>query len=401
MNNFQFEKDENRPKDALDLLHAQKRKLATQQVIFAGLFIVVIILLGLYLVSRVIFVYYDGYIKLDVNNIRAMQDEFVLKMNVNVGDSVQPGDTLFSYVLLDQVVTHNDVTNEPVFVTRTNDMRMQGRLAQQQLIVLRTQLAELQKQLKSERNDIYYGLTNNTKQNEIKAQIEQVKAQIRETQNKVAIYMSRAYRNYNIVSRYGLVGNGQSPMPFSPGLTYYNKAIVHYCVAPAKGFVTRVMNPDLSLSFKGDDIVHLKYVEFDKANLMVMAYVPVDNTRELIEADSVEVIVDKETILHAHLVRVGLGTQQLPDYLVNNFTRDAMVIMAALQFDRDQQIPLWVLNNELPVKIRINKFLQGLKSRNRAAKKSDSGAYHTKDSAHQRQHVIPSLPKNAVPHVYE
>ena len=31
-----------------------------------------------------------------------------------------------------------------------------------------------------------------------------------------------------------------------------------------------------------------------------------------------------------------------------------MVIMAALNIDKDQQIPVWVLNDHLPVKIRVS-----------------------------------------------
>lgn len=385
MNNFQFEKDENRTKDALDLLHQQKNKLAKQQVIFAAIFIVALILLGLYLLSRIIFVYYDGYIHLDVNNIRAIDDEMVIDMHVNVGDSVQPGDTLFSYVLLSQIVSRNDVVNEPIFITRNNDMRMQAQLAQQQLLELRTKLQELQKQLKSEKNDIYYGLTDNTKQNELKAEIEQVKAQMKVVSNKVAIYLSRAGNNQRVAGRYGFYNGGAPSMPFSPGALRYNPSLVHYAVAPAKAYITNVYNPDLSLSFKGDDIVHLKYVEYDKANLNVMAYVPVDKTRALLDADSVEVIVDKETTFRAHLVSLGLGVQQLPDYLVNNFTREAMVVMAALQFDKGQNIPVWVLNDNLPVKIRINKLEQGLKRRNE------------KDARNRTYRTIDTLKDNRIP----
>lgn len=358
MNHFHFESDDNNKKkdDALDLLKSQKKKLAKQQVIFASIFIVIIILLAIYIVSRVIFVYYDGYIRLDKNDIRAINDMYIVDMRANVGDSIHQGDTLFTYVLLDQVFQHSDVTNEPIYVTRTNDMRMQGRLAQQQLIVLRTQLAELQKQLHSESNDIYYGLTDNTKQNELKAQIEQVKAQIREVANKVAIYMSRAGSNQKFAGRYGLYDRNTNMLPFSPGMENYNPVLVHYCVAPDKGVVTNVENPDRSLSFKGDNVVTIKYNDPRKANLRVMAYVPVDKARDLMAADTVQVIVDKETTFNAHLVSLGLGVEQLPDYLVNNFTRDAMVIMAALEFDKGQDIPIWVLNNRLPVKLRINKI---------------------------------------------
>lgn len=55
--------------------------------------------------------------------------------------------------------------------------------------MLRAQLQQLELRLKSERNDIYYGLTNNTKQNDLKAQIAETKAKIRQAQNTVLIYL--------------------------------------------------------------------------------------------------------------------------------------------------------------------------------------------------------------------
>jgi hypothetical protein len=90
-----------------------------------------------------------------------------------------------------------------------------------------------------------------------------------------------------------------------------------------------------------------------------MAYVPPDKVRDLLRADSLEVIVTDNVRFSAHLTRMGLGVQKLPDYLINNFSRDAMVIMASLKIDTGQVIPYWVLNDDLPVKIRVNKMVRG------------------------------------------
>lgn len=188
MKEFKFEQH-TEEQDALFLLKQQKKKLAKQQVIFAAAFIVALIFLIFYAVSRSVYTYYDGYISLDKNTIRAAQDIYILKMKANVGDSVQKGDTLFSYVIINHIGELNNIGNEPVYVQRANDMKTQAMLARQEIPVLREQLRQLQLQLHSERNDIFYGLTNNTKQNDLKAQIAETQAKIREAENKVRIYL--------------------------------------------------------------------------------------------------------------------------------------------------------------------------------------------------------------------
>lgn len=353
MKDFKFEQSTTE-QDALALLKKQTRRLAKQQVVFASVFLVALIFLILYVVSRSVYTYYDGYIALDKNNIRAAEDIYILDMRASVGDSVQRGDTLFSYVIINHIGDLNNVNTEPPFVQRANDMKTQAMLARQEIPVLREQLRQLQKQLYSERNDIFYGLTNNTKQNDLKAQIAETEAKIRQAESKVRIYLAQVGRDRMQLIRAGLESPRVNSMPYSPYGNNYTSEFLKYACAPDDGYITNIGFTNYSIAIRGDEIMSLKLRDIDKAHLHVMTYVPVDKARSLMRADSIEVIVDNKTRFGAHLVRMGLGVDELPDYLMNNFSRDAMVIMAALNIDKDQQIPVWVLNDHLPVKIRVS-----------------------------------------------
>lgn len=357
MKDFKYEQN-TKEADALNLLKHQHKRLAKQQVLFAAIFLVSLILIVVYVLSRSVYAYYDGYIALEPNEIRASDDVYILRVYRNAGDSVQNGDTLFSYVILNHIDALVNINSEPPFVARANNMKTQADLARQQIPVLRAQLQQLELQLKSERNDIYYGLTNNTKQNDLKAQIAETKAKIRQAQNTVTIYLRAMAHNDRKIVRAGLTNTRANSMPYSPG-NYYTNEMVQYCCAPASGYITGVYFPDMSVAIKGDDVIDLKYRDMVKGNLRVMAYVPPDKVRDLLRADSLEVIVTDNVRFSAHLTRMGLGVQKLPDYLINNFSRDAMVIMASLKIDTGQVIPYWVLNDDLPVKIRVNKMVRG------------------------------------------
>ena len=359
MKDFKYEQN-TKEADALNLLKHQHKRLAKQQVLFAAIFLVSLVLLIVFIVSRSVYAYFDGYIALEPNEIRASDDVYILRVYRNAGDSVQNGDTLFSYVILNHIDALVNINSEPPFVARANNMKTQADLARQQIPVLRAQLQQLELQLKSERNDIYYGLTNNTKQNDLKAQIAETKAKIRQAQNTVLIYLRAMAHNDKKIARAGLYSDHVNSMPYSPHNRFSNE-MIQYCCAPAAGYITNVMFPDYSIALKGDEVLELKYSDFKKGNLRVMAYVQPDKVRDMLRADSLEVIVTDKTRFHAHLVRMGLGVQKLPDYLMNYFSRDVMVIMASLQIDTGQVIPYWVLNNNLAVKIRVNKMVRGRK----------------------------------------
>ena len=357
MKDFKFEQN-SEEKDALLLLKNQHKKLAKQQVIFAAVFLTGLILLILYVVSRSVYTFYDGYISLDKNDIRAVEDIYILNMKANVGDSVHKGDTIFSYVIISHLGDLNNINTEPPFVQRANDMKTQAMLARQEIPVLQEQLRQLQLQLKSERNDIFYGLTNNTKQNDLKAQIAETQAKIREAENKVRVYLQREGDSRMQLFHAGLESRRVNAMPYSPWGNRYTGELLNYACAPDDGFITNISFTNYSVAIKGENILTMKYRSIDKSHFHVMAYVPVDKARDLLRSDSIEVIVDSRTRFHARLVRMGLGVEQLPDYLMNNFSRDAMVIMAALNVCKGQKIPYWVLNDQLPVKIRVSKLVR-------------------------------------------
>ena len=159
MNEFQYNGTPQEQAMA-DLLKSQSHRLARQQIVFALIFLLVIVLAAYYIVTRMIWATFDGYITLDENRISAVDDIYILKVNKEMGEVVHKGDTLYSYVLLGNIVNQYDPNILPSAVKETHDMEVQAKLAQQEIPVLRTRLAELRKQKASESSDIYYGLTD-------------------------------------------------------------------------------------------------------------------------------------------------------------------------------------------------------------------------------------------------
>ena len=354
MNEFQYDSTPQEQAMA-DLLKSQSHRLARQQIIFALIFLLIIVLTAYYIVTRMIWAIYDGYVTLDENHICAVDDIYILKVNKEVGEIVHKGDTLYSYVLLGNIVTQYDPNIIPSAVKETHDMEVQAKLAREEIPVLRTRLAELKKQKASESSDIYYGLTNNTKRNQLDAEIAEVEEEIRKQMNKVTIYSQAKNTTYNFMSRRG-AGMAGADMPYSSNSSIYNYGLIHYCCAPADAYVTKVNVSDKTLVFKSDEVLTIQHTDYAACHLGIITYVPSEKIKYMESPDDADVIVNKDLVLKAKLQMVGLRVEEIPKHLQSNFSHDANAVVAVFTFKPNQQVPAWVMSNKLPVRIRVNKI---------------------------------------------
>lgn len=354
MNEFQYDSTPQEQAMA-DLLKSQSHRLARQQIIFALIFLLIIVLTAYYIITRMIWAIYDGYVTLDENHICAVDDIYILKVNKEVGEIVHKGDTLYSYVLLGNIVNQYDPNIIPSAVKETHDMEVQAKLAREEIPVLRTRLAELKKQKASESSDIYYGLTNNTKRNQLDAEIAEVEEEIRKQMNKVTIYSQAKNTTYNFMSRRG-AGMAGADMPYSSNTSIYNHALIHYCCAPADAYVTKVNVSDKTLVFKSDEVLTIQHTDYAACHLGIITYVPSEKIKYMESPDDADVIVNKDLVLKAKLQMVGLRVEEIPKHLQSNFSHDANAVVAVFTFKPNQLVPAWVMSNKLPVRIRVNKI---------------------------------------------
>lgn len=354
MNEFQYDSTPQEQAMA-DLLKSQSHRLARQQIIFALIFLLIIVLTAYYIITRMIWAIYDGYVTLDENHICAVDDIYVLKVNKEVGEVVHKGDTLYSYILLGNIVNQYDPNIIPSAVKETHDMEVQAKLAREEIPVLRTRLAELKKQKASESSDIYYGLTNNTKRNQLDAEIAEVEEEIRKQMNKVTIYSQAKNTTYNFMSRRG-AGMAGADMPYSSNSSIYNHALIHYCCAPADAYVIKVNVSDKTLVFKSDEVLTIQHTDYAACHLGIITYVPSEKIKYMESPDDADVIVNKDLVLKAKLQMVGLRVEEIPKHLQSNFSHDANAVVAVFTFKPNQRVPAWVMSNKLPVRIRVNKI---------------------------------------------
>ncbi len=349
MNNFSYN-SQPQEQDINELLNYQNKKLAKQQNIYAVVFTIILIILVIFAYRRIVYTYYDGYINLEQNNLRAIDDLYILDIYKNVGDIVQPGDTLYSYILLENLLGQFNVNSVPSIILDHANLKLQAELARQEVPVIQTKINELVKRLKSEKNDIYYGLTNNTKQLAIEAELSEYREKLRELQNKIRIYDSMAGNS----SRYILnSGYGHNHLPYAPGNLHYEDGVIQYCCAPEEAIVTDIRVAKNTVAFEKEEIINLQHTDYKGSHLGVMAYIPAHQVKYINNQKQVEIIINDDITLYAHMSLLGLRVEDIPKHLLSNFSHDIDAVIAYFLFDKDQYVPFWVLNNHLPVRVRV------------------------------------------------
>ena len=129
------------------ILKQRKRKIAKQQIIFSLILTCILAVVALYFVRKIVYTDFDGYIDTDFNDVRAMDDLFVMEVYKDIGDIVVPGDTLFSYVYLTNFKEQEYIGSEPDIISQNRHLWVQYNLARQDIDVLRVRITELKRQL--------------------------------------------------------------------------------------------------------------------------------------------------------------------------------------------------------------------------------------------------------------
>lgn len=352
MRNFSYN-PEPQEMNAEEVLTYRKKRLHKQQIIFGCIFFSILFLLLAYVARRVVYTYYDGYIRLDQNHIRAVDDVFVLDIYKRVGEQVQAGDTLYSYVLLDNLLEQQNVNTTPGIVSDLYQMQIQAKLAETEIPVLKVRLRELDKRIKNEENDVYYGLTDNTQKLMLQAERREVEERLKEQYRKIGLYQRMAGRAADNIRRSGY---GSNFMPNAPGGNHVNGELVKYACAPQDAVVTDVKLAEETVAFREEGIIDLQHSDYAACNLGIVAYIPSGKVKYINKKGKVDIIVNDDIILKAKLSLIGVRVEQIPKHLLSNFSHDVDAVIAYFTFLPGQKVPFWVLTDNLPVRLRTNNF---------------------------------------------
>ena len=161
MKNFTYRSFEEK-ENIETILKRRKRKLNRQQILSGCILGVILVTLALYIGHHLYYTEPDGYVHVDANKVRTPFDIYLDSVYVHTGDFVEPGDTLYSYYMLDMLVDNANPNEEPTMIAVGRNYTLQHTIAVQEIEVMKVRIEEPAEAILAEDHNISFGLSDNS-----------------------------------------------------------------------------------------------------------------------------------------------------------------------------------------------------------------------------------------------
>lgn len=340
-----------------EILKERKRKVSRQQLVFLILFLILLWFIGMYMARRVIYADFDGYMTTDYHNLRAMEDLFVHKTYCNIGDRIEPGDTLLSYVFTSHFMGNENVFSEPDVLSQNRKLRTDYSLAGQDVHVLKVRIGELKRRLEVQDHNIRFGLSSNAHKLELEQALAEAQEELRTLERKLAVLRSAVNETEQLLVH---THDGKRIISYNDMRNtrlMEEMGLMRYSIAATHAVVNKIWIPNSIGVLKGEPLIQTQDLDLKSNNLGITCLVPIRKMSSINYRTQVEVIVNKQVSFHAHVRLIGTRTETIPEHLRNTFERENVAIAADLEIDPGQIIPFWALVKNTPVTVRVRKHL--------------------------------------------
>lgn len=355
MKNFTYRSNEEK-ENIEAILRQRKRKMNRQQIIAGSILGLILAAIGFYIAYHTYYTEYDGYIHVDANRMRTPFDIYVDSVYVNPGDIVAPGDTLYSYFMIDLLVQQANPYEEANLVSRNREITLRYETSVQEQNVLKVKIKGLRQQIEVEDHNIRLGLSSNSHKMDLERQLAESLARQKALQHEITILRRMKKQTTPRVS------SKRNVEPSAQGQIYDNnrsstmRSTINFRLASDSSIITNVNAPERMVFFAKEEILTLQHLNLDANNLQVIAYVPVNKIHRINNKTKAKVIVSDKISMQAHVSALGLRTETIPDNLRSYFTKNTVSIVASFRFEPNQTVPFWAVTSGLPVRIRVRNW---------------------------------------------
>lgn len=354
MKDFQFDDGNLSNQKIEEIINFRRRKIVGQQVIFSSILFVILCALALFITKRIVYSEFDGYIQTDYVNLRAWDDIYVIEQFTQEGEIVHPGDTLYSYLYLSNIINSELLYSEHDVILDDRNMRLQTEVAELDANVLRVRINELRNQIEQEERNIQFGLSDNSHKMDLQRQLAETQEQLTTTLDKIDVYHAIGLETRNALQRSGLQYSDDRDNVL---VNRMKKTVaIRYVLAEDTAVVTKKWTPSRMPVFKGDPVLQLQNMDLKNCNMRVMAYIPTNDMRKVSNQTKAQIIVNDDISFIATVQLLGARTEPLPNELRNSLSHIYTAVMVVFRPDPGQTLPFWAVVDRVPVRVKIKKF---------------------------------------------
>ena len=341
MKNFTYRSFEEK-ENIEEILKRRKRKINRQQIISIVILVFILGSIALYVGRHIYYTELDGYVHVDTNKVRTPFDIYLDSVYVHTGDLVTPGDTLYSYYMLDLLVDNANPDDEPPMVAVSRNYKLQYETARQEIEVMKVRIKELRNQIAAEDHDIALGLSSNSHKLDLQRQLSEAIARLKALQGELGA-LRRSRDETKVVFARRNVGNDSTLVPqiYDDARSAQMRRAVSYRLASDSSIITDVKAPIHMIFFKQEEILTKQHLNLEANNLKVVAYVPVDKMDKVTNNSRAEVVVNGDVSFNASVSVLGTRTEMIPENLRSYFSKKNTAVIAIFNLHEGQNVPLW------------------------------------------------------------
>ncbi|MDE5793125.1 MAG: SPOR domain-containing protein [Muribaculaceae bacterium] len=356
MKNFTYRSLDER-ENIEEILKRRRRKINRQQILSVVIFMIILGSLALYIAHHVYYTVLDGYVHVDTNKVRTPFDIYLDSVYVKTGDLVIPGDTLYSYYMLNLLIDNVNPDEEPPMVAVSRNYKLQYETARQQIEVLKVRIAELKKQIQTEDHNIALGLSSNSHKLDLQRDLKEAEARLKALQAELETLRRTRDETKVVFERQRAAHDGSLlPQIYDDARSASMRRAISYRLASDSSLITDVKAPFRMIFFKEEEIMTKQHLNLEENNLKIVAYVPVDKMTRINNNSKAEIVVNDEVSFKAHVNVLGTRTEMIPENLRSYFSKKNTAVIALFDIDKDQTVPLWSLASGMPVSVRIKNY---------------------------------------------
>jgi len=337
------------------IIRQRRRKINRQQIISGCILAVVLGSLALYITHHIFYTELDGYVHVDANKVRTPFDIYLDSVYVKTGDIVVPGDTLYSYYMLDMLAQQANPNEEPGILVHNRNYSLQYENTASEIAVLKVTIAELQKQIALEDHNIAFGLSQNSHKLDLQRALSEANARLRALRHELEVLARMKRATYFPVGRLNTNGSVRQQIYDNRNASDMRGA-VSYRLASDSSIITDVYAPDHMIFFEKEDIMIKQHLNLEANNLQIVAYVPIDKMGYVTNNSRATIIVNDDYEYNASVSIIGMRTELIPEHLRSYFSKKNTAVIALLHIDPGQTIPFWTVASGLPVTVRIRNY---------------------------------------------
>lgn len=340
-----------------EILKRRRRKVNRQQIVSIVILLFILGSVALYIVHHLYYTVLDGYVHVDTNKVRTPFDIYLDSVYVKTGDMVVPGDTLYSYYMLNLLIDNVNPDEEPPMVAVSRNYKLQYETARQQIEVLKVKIEELKKQIRTEDHNIALGLSSNSHKLDLERELKETEARLKALMAELGTLRQTRDETRVVFNRKRASLDGSLlPQIYDDARSAHMRRAISYRLASDSSLITDVKAPFRMIFFKEEEVMTKQHLNLEANNLKVVAYVPVDKMSKVNNNSRAEVVVNDDVSFKAGVSVLGTRTEMIPENLRSYFSKKNTAVIALFTLDEGQTLPLWSLASGMPVTVRIKNY---------------------------------------------